>query len=104
MTSTPIRWPRPIGSLVLDSLRSVIEASEHVRTNLTRIADVAKWMAYEELPVPQFSLPFGLEKDRDQAIDFTMVSDSINSALTDFATNVKFQTQYRARAGRTPRR
>ena len=94
MTSEPIRWPKPIGSPVLDSLRPVIEASEHVRTDLTRIAEVAKWMAYEELPFPQFSLPFGLEKDRDQAIDFTMVSDSINSAFTDFTTNVKFQTQY----------
>jgi putative queuosine salvage protein len=72
----------------------VIEASEHVRTDVGRIADVAKWMAYEELPFPQFSLPFGLEKDRDQAIDFTMVSDSINSAFTDFKTSVKFQTQY----------
>ena len=94
MTSERIRWPKPIGSPVLDSLRPVIEASQDVRTDLTRIADVAKWMAYEELPFPQFSLPFGLETDRDEAIDFTLVSDSINSAFTDFTTNVKFQTQY----------
>ena len=94
MTSEAIRWPKPIGSPVLDSLRPVIEASEHVRTDLGRIAAVAKWMAYEELPFPQFSLPFGLEKDRNEAIDFTMVSNSINSAFTDFGTGVKFQAQY----------
>jgi len=88
------RWPKPIGSPVLDSLRPVIEASRHVRTDMAKIGDVAKWMAYEELPFPQFSLPFGLEKNRDEAIDFTMVSDSINTAFTDFITNVKFQTRY----------
>jgi len=88
------RWPRPIGSPVLDSLRPVIEAARHVRTDIAKIADVAKWMAYEELPFPQFSLPFGLEKSRDQAIDFTMVSDSINSAFSDFASGVKFTAQY----------
>jgi len=92
--SASLRWPRPIGSPVLDSLRPVIEASRHVRTDVARIAAVAKWMAYEELPFPQFSLPFGLEKDRDQAIDFTLVSDSINTAFTDFQTSVKFQTRY----------
>ena len=94
MTSDTLRWPKPIGSPVLDSLRPVIEGSRHVRTDMAKIADVAKWMAYEELPLPQFSLPFGLEKNRDEAIDFTMVSDSINTAFTDFETNVKFQARY----------
>ena len=94
MTEGPLRWPKPIGSPVLDSLRPVIEASRHVRTDLAKIAEVAAWMAYEELPVPQFSLPAGMEKDREQAIDFSMVSDSINTAFTDFTTSVKFQTRY----------
>jgi len=89
-----LRWPRPIGSPVLDSLRPVIEGSRHVKTDVAKIGEVAKWMAYEELPFPQFSLPYGLEKNRDQAIDFTMVSNCINSAFTDFSTNVKFQTEY----------
>lgn len=94
MTSERIRWPKPIGSPVLDSLRPVIEASEHVRTDLARIADVAKWMAYEELPFPRFDLGFDPETDRERAIDFTMVSDTINTAFTDFETGVKFQTEY----------
>jgi hypothetical protein len=82
---------------VLDSLRPAIEASRHVRTDLTRIAEVASWMAYEELPFPQFGLPFGLDQDRDQAVDFELVSTSINTAFTDFATSVKFQTEYQGR-------
>jgi hypothetical protein len=65
---------------------------------VAKIAEVAKWMAYEELPFPQFSLPFGLEKNRDEAIDFTMVSDSINSAFSDFSTGVKFVAQYQGQS------
>jgi len=98
MTTAPLRWPKPIGSPVLDSLRPVIEGSRHVRTDAARIAEVAGWMAYEELPVPQFSLPFGLDKDREQAIDFTMVTTVVNTAFSDFKTGVKFETEY---AGRT---
>jgi len=94
MSDVALRWPRPIGSPVLDSLRPVIEGSRHVRTDLAKIAEVARWMAYEELPVPQFSLPFGLDKDREQAIDFTMVTTVVNTAFSDFKTGVKFQTEY----------
>jgi hypothetical protein len=92
-----LRWPRPIGSPVLDSLRPVIEASRHVRTDPARIAAVAKWMAYEELPFPQFGLPFGGQGDQDRAIDFELVSTSINTAFTDFTTGIKFQTEYQGR-------
>ena len=94
MTSGTLRWPKPIGSPVLDSLRPVIEGSRHVRTDLGKVAEVAAWMAYEELPVPQFSLPFGLDKNREQAIDFTMVTTTVNTAFSDFKTGVKFQTEY----------
>jgi len=94
MTPDTLRWPKPIGSPVLDSLRPVIEGSRHVRTDVARIREVARWMPYEELPVPQFSLPFGLDKDREQAIDFTMVSTTVNTAFSDFKTGVKFQTEY----------
>jgi hypothetical protein len=97
MVSEPLRWPKPIGSPVLDSLRPVIEASRHVRTDVARIAQVAKWMAYEKLPFPEFGLDFDPGKERDRAIDFTMVSSAINSAFTDFTTRVKFQTEYQGR-------
>ena len=93
-----LRWPKPTGNPVLDSLRPAIEASRHVRTDLARIAEVASWMAYEELPFPQFGLPFGLDQDRDRAVDFELVSTSINTAFTDFGTSVKFQTEYQGRS------
>ena len=91
------RWPEPIGSSVLESLQPVIEASRHVRTDVARINEVAQWMAYEELPFPRFGLDFDPESDRDRAIDFTMVSNTINSAFTDFTTGVKFQTEFEGR-------
>ena len=92
--SLPLRWPKPIGSPVLDSLRPVIEHSRDVHTDLNKIIEVAGWMAYEELPVPEFALPFGIGKDPAQAIDFILVSDSIDFAFTDFSTHVKFQVDY----------
>jgi hypothetical protein len=89
-----LRWPKSIGSPVLDSLRPVIEGSRHVRTDVQRIGEVARWMAYEELPFPRFSLEFDPETERDLAIDFTMISNTINTAFTDFDTGVKFETEY----------
>jgi hypothetical protein len=64
----PLRWPKPIGSPVLDSLRPVIAASRHVRTNVKKIEEVASWMAYEELPSPQLGLPYGMEKNLDRPL------------------------------------
>lgn len=91
------RWPKPIGSPILDSLRPVIEESRHVRTDVAKIAAVAKWMAYEELPFPGHELDFDPETERDLAIDFTMVTNTINTAFSDFTTGVKFQTEYEGR-------
>ncbi len=90
-------WPKPIGSTVLDSLKPVIAGSRYVRTNLRKIEEVASWMAYEELPVPQFGLPYGMEKTLDQAVDFVLVADTIDFAFTDFSTHVKFQVDYQGR-------
>ncbi len=92
--SSGLRWPKPIGSPVLDSLRPVIEHSKDVDTNLDKIVEVAGWMAYEELPMPHMSVPYGLAKDPSKAMDFIMVANSINSAFTDFKTHVKFQVEF----------
>jgi Potential Queuosine, Q, salvage protein family len=89
-----IRWPKPIGSPVLDSLAPVIEHSKDVQTHVEKIVEVASWMAYEELPMPEMSVPYGLAKDPAVAIDFIMVSTTVNSAFTDFRTHVKFQVEY----------
>lgn len=91
------RFPKPIGSPVLESLRPVIERSRHVRTDTEAIAEVAEWMAYEELPFPNFGLDFDPQSDRDRAIDFTLVSNTINTAFSDFSTGEKFQTNYQGR-------
>ena len=90
-----MRWPKPIGSPVLESLRPVIEHARDVRTNLDKIIEVASWMAYEELPLPEFALPLGIGAgDAGEAIDFVLVADSIDTAFTDFAHHEKFQVDF----------
>jgi len=83
---------------VLESVLPVIERSRDVCTNVGKIVEHAGWMAYEDLPLPQFVLPFGIGSNPDEAIDFILVSNTINFAFTDFDTGVKFQAEY---AGRT---
>ncbi len=90
-----MRWPILNGSPVLDSLRPVIVNSRDVRTNVDKIAEVAGWMGYEELPLPEFTLPFGAGAgDANEAIDFIMVADCIDTAFTDFSTHEKFQVDF----------
>ncbi|HEY5069521.1 MAG TPA: hypothetical protein VII37_07025, partial [Candidatus Acidoferrum sp.] len=90
-----MRWPILSGSPVLDSLRPVIENSREVRTNIGKIVEVAGWMGYEELPLPEFTLPFGVgANDANEAIDFILVADSIDTAFTDFSTHEKFQVDF----------
>src|ERR1700691_1819234 len=90
----PIRWPLPIGSPVLDSLAPVIQNSRDVHTRVEKIVEVAGWMAYEDLPMPEFSLPFRGGKDPAMAVDFSMVGDCIDFAFTDFKSHQKFQVDY----------
>jgi len=89
-----LTWPRDLGSPVTESLRPVIEKSRDVRTNFEKIVEVAGWMAYEELPMPNLAVPYGLEKTPDVAMDFVMVANTIDTAFTDFKTHVKFQIEY----------
>lgn len=90
-----MHWPKPIGSPVLDSLHYAIESSRDVTTHYEKIVEVASWMAYEELPMPEYALPFGLGAgDANQAIDFVLVADTIDTAFTDFAKHEKFQVDY----------
>ncbi len=51
-------------------------------------------MAYEELPFPEFLLPFGVGSDPEQTIDFILVSTAINFAFTDFETHAVFTVEY----------
>lgn len=93
-SSRPRRFPKPLGSPVLESLRPVIENPRYVHTSIPKIVEVAGWMGYEELPMPEFMLPLGIGQDPAEATDFILVSDTIDFAFTDFRTHVKFQADY----------
>src|ERR1700677_2821480 len=93
-TGSPLPWPKTVGSPVLGSLRPVIENSRDVHTHYDKIVEVAGWMAYEELPRPNLTVPYGLHKTPDVAMDFIMVGNTIDTAFTDFKTHVKFQIDY----------
>ena len=43
-SSAPLRWPKPIGSPVLESIRPAIEHSRDVFTHVDKIVEVAEWM------------------------------------------------------------
>jgi len=95
----PVRRKLCTGQKTLEArywiLRYAIESSRDVRTNYDKILEVASWMAYEELPMPEYALPFGLSQgDPDVAVDFVMVADSIDTAFTDFAKHEKFQVDF----------
>jgi Potential Queuosine, Q, salvage protein family len=90
-----MHWPNLTASPVLDSVRYAVESSRDVRTNYDKVVEVASWMAYEELAMPEFALPFGVAQgDTNEAIDFILVADSIDTAFTDFALHEKFQVDY----------
>ncbi len=92
--SDTLPWPRPLGSPVTESLRPVIENSRDVHTHYQKIVEIAGWMAYEDLPLPNLAVPYGLEKTPDVAMDFVMVANTVDTAFTDFKTHVKFQIDY----------
>jgi len=92
--SGSLPWPPPLGSPVIESLRPVIENSRDVRTHYDKIVEIAGWMAYEDLPMPNLAVPYGLEKTPDVAMDFVMVANTIDTAFTDFKSHVKFQIDY----------
>lgn len=97
-TDRDIRRAMLKGCPVLDSVYPVIERSRDVQTNLDKIVDVAGWMAYEELPIPDYALPFGIgAEDVDETIDFVLTTSCIDTAFTDFASHIKFQVEYAGR-------
>ena len=85
-----IDWNSP----VLASLKPVISGAKLVHINQEKIAEVANWMAYEEFAKPDGSMLFDFGNDPDVLMDFTLVVNTTNFAFTDFATGVKFETDY----------
>ena len=75
---------------VLESVGPVVEGSRDVTLDEARLADVASWLAYEELPVPPTFFRFPFERSREEAIDFVLVTSALNFAYTDFATRERW--------------
>ena len=97
-TKHDLRWPTLTGSPVLESIYPVIERSRDVQTNVAKIVEVAGWMAYEELPIPDYALPFGIGAGNvDETIDFILTAACIDTAFTDFFSHIKFQVDYAGR-------
>lgn len=52
-------------------------------------------MAYEELPIPDYALPFGIGAgNAEETIDFILTTSCIDTAFTDFCSHIKFQVDY----------
>ena len=96
--STLADLPRPqcLGpnNPVLETVLPVIRASRSVTTDLSKIAQHAEWLAYEELPIPDTLLPFPVDLDRDGIIDFLLVAQLIDFAFTDFETRVRWEGDF----------
>ena len=93
-----LRWPVGPGNPVLDSVAAVIKRSRDVHTHIDRIRHVAKWMAYEDLPMPDYALPFGAgENDPDWIMDYVLTTTSADTAFSDFTTHEKFAVMYAGR-------
>lgn len=84
-----------LGSPVLESVIPVIDRSRDVHTHHEKIVEVANWMAYEELPIPDYVLPLGLGGgEPGETIDFILTTSCIDTAFTDFTNHVKFEVEY----------
>jgi hypothetical protein len=87
-----------VSNPVLDSVLPVIQGSRDVATDHARIADVASWLAYEELPKPPQMLPVRLDVSREEIVDFVLVAGSLNFAYTDFETRERWDLVVGGRA------
>ena len=91
-------WPDGPSSPTLESIAFVIERSRDVHTRLDRIREVASWMAYEDLPMPDYALPLGTGEDGpDWITDYILTTACADTAFTDFSTHEKFAVKYAGR-------
>ena len=81
-----LRWPKPIGSPVLESIRPAIENSRDVFTHVEKIVEVAGWMGYEDLAMPVYAVPSGVKSTNpNDMVDLILVANSIDTAFTEFS-------------------
>jgi Queuosine salvage protein len=77
-----------VGRVVLEAVQPLVERAEDVVVDEERLADVASWLAYEELPVPPLFLPFRVPPEN--VADFVLVTSCLNFAYTDFTTRKRW--------------
>jgi len=96
-TKHDLRWPT-LTAVRCSKVFIRHRALSHVQTNIAKIVEVAGWMAYEELPIPDYALPFGIGAGNvDETIDFILTAACIDTAFTDFFSHIKFQVDYAGR-------
>jgi hypothetical protein len=90
-----LAWQRP----VLASVVATVGESCHVATVPAAVETVAEWMAYEPFAPPDGGpeAPFDWGPDADGVIDAVMLKATLDFAFTDFASGVKFETEYLGR-------
>jgi hypothetical protein len=81
---------------VLDSVRPIVAGARDVAIDEARLADVASWLACEELPVPPRFLPFPVAEE--SLPDFVLVASCLNFAFTDFSTRERWELVLDGRA------
>ncbi|HAX82259.1 MAG TPA: hypothetical protein DCY40_06815 [Actinobacteria bacterium] len=88
-------WNRP----VLQSVVTAVGESSHVATDPAAVERVAAWMAYEPFapPVGGPEAPFDWGDAPEGVIDAVMLKACLDFAFTDFATGIKFETEYLGR-------
>lgn len=84
----------PTDHPILASLAPVVANCRHVALNLEKVEEVAGWMAYEELPWPDFRTPMLPDGDERAVMDFIFLTAAINFAFTDFETCEVFRVYY----------
>ena len=93
-STTTARQNDVANSPILETLEPVISGARHVRFHEDKVREVAGWMAYEELPWPDFRSPLTPQGDNPVTMDFTFLTATINFAFTDFESHTIFKAQY----------
>jgi hypothetical protein len=75
----PVHLPEAFASPVLESLPPALERSQDVQTDAAKVAEHSRWLACEELPLPEFALPFGFGKENPSTICWWLTPSTLPS-------------------------
>ena len=77
-------------SKVLSSVGNVIDNAQHISVSEKHIETVADWLAYEEFGFPKNNQT---NKNPENFIRTTMLINTLNFAVTDFDTSIKYEIE-----------